>query len=100
MRSSVCTLILAAASLAPSALLAEPLDPAADGATIVATAPGKGVAERVAQISASIEAVDSAKRTVTLKGPGGEIVTLAVGPEVQNFDQIRVGDLVVVRYLE
>jgi hypothetical protein len=100
MRSSVCTLILAAASLAPSALRAEPLDPAAGGATITATAPGKGVAERVAQISASIEAVDSAKRTVALKGPAGDIVTLSVGPEVQNFDQIRVGDLVVVRYLE
>ena len=100
MRSNVCTLILAAASLAPSALLAQPLDPAAGGATIVATAPGKGVAERVAQITASVEAVDSAKRTVTLKGPDGDIVTLAVGPEVRNFDRIQVGDLVVVRYLE
>ena len=99
MRSSVCTLILAAASLAPSALLAQPLDPAAGGATIVATAPGKAVAERVAQITASVEAVDSATRTVTLKGPAGDIVTLPVGPEVRNFDQIQVGDLVVVRYL-
>jgi len=100
MRSNVCTLILAAASLAPSALHAQPVDLAARGATITATAPGKGVAERVAQITASVEAVDSAKRSVTLKGPAGDIVTLPVGPEVQNFDQIRVGDLVVVRYLE
>jgi hypothetical protein len=100
MRSNICTLIIAAASLAPSTLLAQPLDPAAGGATITATAPGKGVAERVAQITASVEAVDSAKRAVTLKGPAGDIVTLAVGPEVKNFDQIRVGDLVVVRYLE
>jgi len=100
MRSNVCTLILAAASLAPSALLAQPLVPAAGGATITATAPGKGVAERVAQITASVEAVDSAKRTVTLKGPAGDTVTLPVGSEVPNFDRIRVGDLVVVRYLE
>jgi len=100
MQSNVCTLILAAASLASSALLAQPLDPAAGGATITATAPGKAVAERVAQISASVEAVDSATRIVTLKGPGGDIITLPVGPEVQNFDQIRVGDLVVVRYLQ
>jgi hypothetical protein len=100
MRSNVCTLILAAASLAPSALLAEPLDPAADGATIVATAPRKGVVARAEQITTSVEAVDSANRTVTLKAPGGGIVTLPVGPEVRNFDQIRVGDLVVVRYLE
>jgi hypothetical protein len=100
MRSNVCTLILAAASLAPSALFAQPLDPAAAGALITATAPGKGVAERVAQITASVEAVDAAKRSVTLKGPADDIVTLVVGPEVQNFDQIRVGDLVVVRYLD
>ena len=99
MRSKVCTLILAAASLAPSALLAQPLDAAA-GAIVIATAPGEGVAERVAQVTASVEAVDSAKRTVALKGPAGNIVTLPVGPEVQSFDQIRVGDLVVVRYLE
>jgi hypothetical protein len=99
MRSNVCTLILAAASLAPSALLAQPLDAAA-GVTIIATAPGKGVAERVAQITAFIEAIDYANRIVTLKAPGGDSVTLPVGPEVQNFDQIRVGDLVVVRYLE
>jgi hypothetical protein len=100
MRSNVCTLILAAASLTPSALPAQPLDPAAGGATITATALGKGVAEGVVQITTSVEAVDSAKRTVTLKGPTGGTVTLAVGPEVQNFDQIRVGDLVAVRYVE
>ncbi len=100
MRSNVCTLILAAASLAPSALLAQRLDPATGGATITATAPGKAVAERVAQVTASVEAVDSATRTVTLKGPAGDIIKLAVGSEVQNFDQIRVGDLVVVRYLD
>jgi len=100
MRSNVCTLILAAASLAPSALLAQPIDPAADAATIIATAPGKGAVERVAQITASVEAVDSAKRTVTLKGPAGDIVVLAVGSEVQNFDRIRAGDLVMVRYLD
>jgi hypothetical protein len=64
MRSNVCTLILAAVSLAPPALLAQSLHPAAGGATITATVPGKGVAERVAQIIASVEAVDSAKRTV------------------------------------
>ena len=100
MRNNIYTLIIAAASLAPSALLAQSLDSAARGATITATAPGTGVAERVAQITASVEAVDSAKRTITVKGPAGNIVTLPVGPEVQNFDQIRVGDLVAVRYLE
>src|SRR4029453_14427496 len=70
------------------------------GATITATAPGKGVSERVAQITVTVEAVDAAQRSVTLEGPGGDIVTLPAGPEVENFDRIRAGDLVVVRYLE
>ena len=100
MRSNAYKLILAAASLAPMALLAQPVDPTDGGATIVATAPGKGVAERVAQVTASVEAIDSATRTVTLKGAAGDTVTVLVGPEVRNFDRIQVGDRVVVRYLE
>jgi hypothetical protein len=74
--------------------------PAADAAIIAATAPGKGTAESITQITASVEAVDAASRTVTLRGPSGEIVTLAVGPEVKNFDQISQGDFVVVRYFD
>src|SRR5262245_155376 len=100
MRSAFSVLILAAASLAPSALPAQPLEAVSVGATITATAPGKGVAERAVRITATVAAVDAAQRSVTLEGPGGDIVTLPVGPEVENFDQIRVGDLVVVRYLE
>jgi Cu/Ag efflux protein CusF len=54
----------------------------------------------VARITASVEAVDPANRTVTLKGPRGNVLTLPAGPEVKNFDQIKVGDRVVVRYVE
>jgi hypothetical protein len=93
-------LILGAASLAPSALLAEPLEPVSGGATITAIAPGKGVAEHAAVITATVKAVDAAQRSITLEGPGGDIVTLPVGREAENFDRIRAGDLVVVRYLE
>jgi hypothetical protein len=81
-------------------VLAQAQQPAADAAIITATAPGKGAAERVVQITASLEAVDAASRAVTLKGPSGDIVTLAVGPEVKNFGKIRVGDFVVVRYID
>jgi hypothetical protein len=54
----------------------------------------------VVRISASVEAIDPASRTLTLKGPRGQVVDLAAGPEVRNFDQIKVGDLVVVRYVQ
>ena len=81
-------------------VIAEAQQPAADAAIVTATAPGKGAAERVVQITASVEAVDTASRNVTLKGPSGDIATITVGPEVRNFDQIKVGDFVVVRYID
>jgi Cu/Ag efflux protein CusF len=74
--------------------------PEAGGEAAVVTAPGKGTAARVVRISASVEAIDPAARTVTLKGPRGRVVTLPVGPQVRNFDQIKVGDYVVVRHFE
>jgi len=81
-------------------VLAEAQQPVADAAIVTVTAPGKGAAERVVQITASVEAVDTASRIVTLKGPSGDVVTITVGSEVQNFGQIRVGDFVVVRYID
>jgi hypothetical protein len=61
---------------------------------------GQSAAASAVRITASVEGLDAADRTVTLKGPRGRTVTLPVGPEVQNFDQIKVGDIIVVRYLE
>jgi Zn-dependent alcohol dehydrogenase len=37
---------------------------------------------------------------VTLKGPKGKVVTLTAGPDVRNLEQVKVGDHVVVGYLE
>jgi hypothetical protein len=45
-------------------------------------------------MSARVTAIDTAHRKVTLLGPDGDTVTVKVGPEAVNFDQIRVGDLV------
>jgi hypothetical protein len=74
--------------------------PAAGGGTMTATAPGKGVAANVVEITASVQAVNKADRTVTIKGPRGHVETVEVGPEVKNFDQIKVGDNVALRYVE
>jgi len=99
MRSVVHAVILAVIGIAPAAI-AQAQQPGADATIIAATAPGQGIAERVVRVTALVEAVDTTDRTVTLKGPSGDIVTIAVGPEVKNFDQIRVGDFVVVRYID
>jgi hypothetical protein len=49
---------------------------------------------------ATVTAIDPATRTVTLKTEGGETVDVACGPEVKNFDLIRVGDVVKATYTE
>jgi hypothetical protein len=54
----------------------------------------------VTTVTAKIEAVDQANRTVTLKGPMGKVVTLKVGPEVKNLAQVKAGDELVVKYAE
>lgn len=63
------------------------------------TKPGVVFAETTT-LHATVEAVDPATREVTLKGPKGKIVTIKAGPEVKNFDQIHVGDVLTARYLE
>jgi hypothetical protein len=74
--------------------------PGAEAAAMVASAPGKAIIARTATITATVEAIDMTKREVTLKGPQGKVATMAVDPEVRNLDQVKVGDQVVVRYLE
>jgi len=93
-------LFLSAALVAAASAPVFAQKPDATGATVTTTTPGKGAITKMAKITASVEAIDSASRTVTLKGPRGKVVTLAVGPEVKNFAQVKVGDLVVVRYAE
>lgn len=65
-----------------------------------ATEAAHAAAASVVRITASVEAIDAANRTMTLRGPRGRVVTLPVAADVHNFDQIKAGDIVVVRYVE
>ncbi len=58
------------------------------------------VKERTATMTATVTAIDLDKRIVTLKGPKGEVRDIKVGPEAVNLPQVKVGDLVVVKYYE
>jgi Cu/Ag efflux protein CusF len=62
--------------------------------------PGQASVVGTAKMTATVEAIDVATRHVTLKGPKGNTMTLAVGPEVKNLDKVKVGDRVVARYVE
>jgi Cu/Ag efflux protein CusF len=74
--------------------------PAAKAVEMVASAPGTATLTNAAVITARVEAIDKASRQVTLKGPKGNLKTVTAGPEVRNFDQIAVGDMLVVRLIE
>ena len=66
----------------------------------VATAPGKVTVASTAQIVATVEAVDAARRSVALKGPKGNVQTMMVSEDVRNLAQVKVGDRVVVTYAQ
>jgi Cu/Ag efflux protein CusF len=72
----------------------------ASGAVLAASSPGKATIAQTVKLTATVEAIDLAKREITLKGPRGNVVPMSVDPEVRNLDKVKVGDHVVVRYLE
>lgn len=61
--------------------------------------PGTAEVSKTVTEKASVVSVDKANRLVTLKDKDGQTMTVQCGPEVRNFDQIEVGNSVVVRYL-
>ena len=70
------------------------------GSAMVGTAPGKAAAMETVKLTATITAIDKATRDVTLKGPQGNEMVVTAGPEVKNFDQLKVGDQVNLNYME
>ena len=72
---------------------------AAACASTDAKRPGVVVAE-VTELRAKVDAVDYAKRVVTVTGPQSNTVAIKAGPQVRNLDQIKVGDQIVVRHYE
>ena len=67
---------------------------------VVDRQPGKvGIAQAV-DVTATISALDAGKREITLKGPDGKEVTMVAGPEVKNYNQLKVGDKVDIQYVE
>jgi Cu/Ag efflux protein CusF len=50
--------------------------------------------------TATIQAIDSTTRRVTLRSDKGEEDTFVVGPEVTRFNELKVGDKIRVTYYE
>jgi len=78
----------------PGAGAGEMMKLAPKGAT-----PG-GVMVSVAQISATIEAIDFDARTVLVRGPEGNLREFVVSDAVQRFNELQVGDVVGLKVTE
>jgi hypothetical protein len=93
-KTSHILIALALTAATPSLAFAQ----GASAGAAVGKAPNARLAAGEIEIRAKVVELDSARRLATLKGPKGRIVTVDVPAEVKNFDQVRLGDDVVVRY--
>lgn len=82
--------------LLPTSLLAQQ---APIGIVSTTDTPGKVSAVEAVQAAARVEAIDAATRSVTLIGEEGRRFGVVAGPDVRNFEQIKVGDEVVIEYI-
>jgi hypothetical protein len=79
-------------------------EPAADEASAMQLAekgatPG-GVIVTVKQVQARVDDINYDTRTVVLTGPEGDPVKVVVDDRVKRFNEVKKGDIVVVRYTE
>jgi Cu/Ag efflux protein CusF len=59
-----------------------------------------GAVVEVSSITATVESIDYNARTVILRGPHGDLVSLKVGEEAKNLNQVKKGDKVTFDYYE
>jgi hypothetical protein len=71
----------------------------AQGQGAAAAKPGAILVD-AATSTVTVDAIDAAKRLVTIKRADGATRTYKLGPEVKNFDQIKVGDQVKTTYVD
>ena len=63
-------------------------------------APAPVMASATATLTATIQAIDSKDRMVTLKHTDGTLDNIYCGPEVKRFSELKVGDTVTFTYHE
>jgi hypothetical protein len=63
-------------------------------------APAKGAVAATTTLTYTVEALDLAKREITLKSQEGEVQTFYVDEAAKNLDQVKKGDVVTAKYTE
>jgi len=66
----------------------------------IAFAQTKEITGEKKTVKATVEAIETSSRSVTLKKPDGTYVTVAVPATVKRFDSIKIGDTVTATYYE
>jgi hypothetical protein len=90
-------------AIAVQVLSADSVAPGASAGQVAATAePGRKPAGAVLNevtVTTTIEAIDKAAQTVTLKGPEGNLQTVRVR-NPNNLEKVEIGDQVIITYTE
>jgi len=68
-------------------------------ATVVDKEKGAAAVADAVELQGTVSAVDKNTRAVTILGASGKVMTVTAGPQIKNFKQIKVGDLVTLRYV-
>lgn len=92
--------ILIASPLALVSCTSKPPAPESTSSTTFEQGVPGGVVVETYTVTANVTDVDAAKRVVTLLLSDGTKTAVKCGPEVINFDQIRVGDQLKVVFTE
>ncbi|MBK8524422.1 MAG: hypothetical protein IPL58_10130 [Betaproteobacteria bacterium] len=91
-------LILAATLLTAPMLVQAQNQPQA--AVVVEKAPGAGAVTEAVQLQGKIKSINKKTRTAVVVGPNGNEIDFVLSEDVRNFDQIKVGDLVTLTFVQ
>lgn len=90
--------ILFAALLAAVPVVAAAQQPP-KAATIVEKEKGAVAVADAIELQGTVTALDKNTRAVTIQGATGKVMTVTAGPQIKNFNKIKVGDLVTLSYV-
>jgi hypothetical protein len=93
------TMVVPAALLALTSCSSTP-EPAASSDSTLPEGVRGGIVLDAATATATVQSINAADRTVMLQHPDGSVTPYKCGPDVLNFDQIKVGDHVTATVAE
>ena len=94
------TCLAASLTLAAPAVLAQTqAAPSSNGSSANAVLGPVGAVDATT-LNGKVTAIDKSARSVTVQGDKGETISLYIGPNISNFDNLKVGDQVAARYTE